>query len=59
MEQKVRKNRLVELLTMIPGAGLIPSSMIRAYVDDIGRFYSCKQFACYVGLVTWSQSSQA
>ncbi len=57
LEQKVREDRAVELLKTIPGAGIITAATIRAYVDDIGRFFSYKQFSAYAGLVPWVQSS--
>jgi transposase len=49
LEQKVQADRVVQLLTTIPGAGLITASTIRAYVDDIGRFVSYKQFSVLRG----------
>jgi len=57
LQQKVRGDRVVELLRSIPGAGPITAATIRAYVDDIGRFASYKQFSAYAGLVPWVQSS--
>jgi transposase len=59
LEQKVQEDRVVELLQTIPGAGLITASTIRAYVDDIERFLSYKQFSAYAGLVPWVQNSNA
>jgi len=57
LEQKVREDRAVELLKTIPGAGIITAATIRAYVDDIGRIFSYKQFSAYAGLVPWVQNS--
>lgn len=48
---------MVELLKSIPGPGIIIGAKIRAYVDDIGRFESYKQFSMYAGLVPLVQSS--
>lgn len=57
LTEKVREDRVVELLQTIPGAGIITAATIRAYVDDIGRFVSYKQLSAYAGLVPWVQSS--
>jgi transposase len=57
LEQESAEDRVVQRLMTIPGAGLITAASIRAYVDDIGRFCSYKQFASYAGLVPWVQNS--
>ena len=57
LAEKVRGDRVVELLMTIPGTGLITAATVRAYVDDISRFAGYKQFSAYAGLVPWVQSS--
>ena len=47
----------VRLLMTIPGIGVVNACTIRAYIDDIGRFQSFKQFSAYCGLVPWVQAS--
>lgn len=47
----------VQLLKTIPGAGRVTSSTIRAYVGDIDRFESYKQFAAYCGLTPFVKIS--
>jgi transposase len=53
----VEEDRVVELIQSIPGAGLITAASIRAYIDDIQRFESFKQFSSYAGLVPRVQCS--
>lgn len=57
LKEKVAGDRVVELISTIPGAGLITATTIRAYLDDIGRFDTAKQLAAYAGLVPWVQNS--
>jgi len=57
LEEKVRGDRVVELLMTIPGTGLITAATVRAYVDEIERFASYKQFSSYAGLAPWVQNS--
>ena len=57
LAEKVRGDRVVELLMTIPGTGLITASTVRAYVDDIERFSSYKQFSSYAGPAPWVQNS--
>jgi transposase len=59
LSDKVKEDQVVELLKTIPGAGIITAATIRAYVDDIGRFASYKQFSAYAGLVPWVQNSNS
>ena len=47
----------VELLKTIPGVGRITASTIRAYVGDINRFETYKQFASYCGLAPFVKLS--
>lgn len=47
----------VEILKTIPGVGKITASIIRAYVGDIDRFDSYKQFAAYCGLTPFVKMS--
>jgi len=53
----VKEDRTVEIVMSIPGAGIITASTISAYVDDINRFRSYKDFSSYAGLAPWVQSS--
>jgi len=53
----VREDRVTEIIMSIPGAGIITASTISAYIDDINRFRSYKQFSSYAGLVPWVQRS--
>jgi len=41
----------------IPGIGIVNACTIRAYIDDINRFDSYKNFSAYCGLVPWVQTS--
>ena len=47
----------VQLLKSIPGVGRITSSSIGAYVGDINRFETYKQFAAYCGLTPFVKLS--
>ena len=51
------EDRTVKLLMTIPGIGVVNACTIRAYIDDIGRFESYKNFSAYCGLVPWVQTS--
>jgi len=53
----VKEDRAVEIVMSIPGAGIITASTISAYVDDINRFASYKEFSSYAGLAPWVQIS--
>ena len=57
LSSMVTEDRVVELITSIPGAGLITATSIRAYIDDIERFKSFKQLSAYAGLVPRVQCS--
>jgi len=57
LEEKVKDDRMVELIRTIPGAGLITSATVRAYTDDIQRFRGYKQYSSYAGLTPWVQNS--
>ena len=50
-------DRTVNLLMTIPGIGIVNACTIRAYIDDIDRFHSYKNFSAYCGLVPWVQTS--
>ena len=47
----------VQLLKSIPGVGRITSASISAYVGDISRFETYKQFAAYCGLAPFVRLS--
>ena len=47
----------MKLLESIPGVGLITSSTIRAFTDDINRYESSKKYASHAGLCPWVQNS--
>jgi len=51
------KDHTVGLLMTIPGVGIVNACTIRAYIDDIDRFETYKNFSAYCGLVPWVQSS--
>jgi len=53
----VKGDRAVEVVMSIPGAGIITASTVSAYVDDINRFRSYKEFSSYAGLAPWVQTS--
>jgi len=53
----VAEDEVVELLRTIPGVGLITAATLRAYIDDIDRYASPKQFAAHMGLAPWVQNS--
>jgi transposase len=57
LAERVRGDRMVELLLTIPGTGLITAATVRAYVDDISRFREYKHFSSYAGLAPWVQGS--
>ena len=57
LEELTKNDTVVALIRTIPGAGLITATMIRAHMDDIGRFDSPKQLAAYAGLVPWAPNS--
>ena len=57
IEEKVKEDRMVELIRTIPGAGLITAATVRAYTDDIERFKGYKQYSAYAGLTPWVQNS--
>jgi transposase len=57
LEEKVKDDRMVELVRTIPGAGLITAATVRAYTDDIRRFKGYKQYSAYAGLTPWVQNS--
>ncbi len=57
IKEKVKGDRKVELVRIIPGAGLITAAMVRAYSDDITRFKGYKQYSSYAGLSPWVQNS--
>ncbi|MBO4392997.1 MAG: IS110 family transposase [Spirochaetales bacterium] len=50
-------DKVVNLLMTIPGIGIVNACTIRAYIDDIDRFDSYKNFSAYCGLVPWVQTS--
>ena len=57
LEEMVAEDEVVELLRTIPGVGLITAATLRAYIDDIDRYASPKQFAAHMGLAPWVQNS--
>lgn len=57
LQEMVKEDKDVALLTTIPGVGLITASTIRAYTDDINRYDSAKKYSAYAGLVPWVQNS--
>lgn len=61
LEKRLRKiteeDEVVDLLMTIPGIGIVNACTIRAYVDDINRFDSYKNFSAFCGLVPWVQTS--
>lgn len=57
MSQEERYKRRFELLTSIPGIGLITAMCILTEVCDIKRFHNENQFAAYLGLIPTSHSS--
>ena len=57
IEEKIKDDRVVQLIRTIPGAGLITAATIRSYLDDIRRFEEAKHLSAYAGLVPWVQNS--
>ena len=53
----VKEDRGTEVVMSIPGAGIITVSTISAYIDDINRFGSYKEFSSYTELAPWVQTS--
>ena len=50
-------DKTVNLLRTIPGIGIVNACTIRAYIDNIDRFQTYKNFSAYCGLVPWVQTS--
>lgn len=50
-------DKTVGLLMTIPGIGIVNACTISAYIDDIDRFKTYKNFSAYCGLVPWVQTS--
>ena len=61
LERRLKKitveNDNISLLMTIPGIGIVNACTIYAYIDDIERFESYKNFSAYCGLVPWVQTS--
>lgn len=57
IDEFIAEDEDVELLKTIPGVGRITASTIRAYVGDIRRFETYKQFASYCGLAPFVRLS--
>jgi transposase len=61
IEKKLKElsagDRAVEILSSIPGTGLICATTVRAFIDDIKRFESAKKLCGYMGLAPWVQQS--
>lgn len=61
LERRLRRitmdNESINLLMTIPGIGIVNACTIYAYIDDIDRFESYKNFSAYCGLVPWVQTS--
>jgi transposase len=57
IEDFVQEDEDVQLLKTIPGVGKITATTIRAYVGDINRFATYKQFAAYCGLTPFVKFS--
>lgn len=51
LRQKLRKDKQAQLLTTIPGIGVITAHVILAEVGDINRFSNHHKFARYIGIV--------
>ena len=50
LDEMAKDDRQVRLLRTIPGVGPRLAEAVVAYVDEPGRFTSCKQVGCYAGL---------
>jgi transposase len=57
MEQNLEADGVVQLLTTIPGIGLILAHVIRAEVGQIERFADRRRFTSYVGLAPLADDS--
>lgn len=57
IEEFTLEDEDTQLLQTIPGIGKITSTTIRAYVGDINRFETYKQFAAYCGLTPFVKFS--
>lgn len=51
LRQKLRKDKQAQLLTTIPGIGVITAHVILSEVGDINRFSNHHKFARYIGIV--------
>ncbi|MBU2266456.1 MAG: IS110 family transposase [Candidatus Omnitrophica bacterium] len=51
LRQSLRKDKQVQLLTTIPGIGVITAHVILAETGDINRFPNHHKFARYIGIV--------
>ena len=57
IEEFIKEDEDVKLLQTVPGIGKITSTTIRAYVGDINRFSTYKQFSSYCGLTPFVKFS--
>lgn len=57
IEEFKKEDKVVSRLKTIPGVGKITSSTLRAYIGEIDRFNTYKQFAAYCGLTPFVKYS--
>ena len=57
IDEFIEDDEVVERLETVPGIGKITASTIRAYIGDIDRFETYKQFAAYCGLTPFVRFS--
>ena len=57
MTEQLEQDEIVQLLSSIPGVGLVLSHVIKAEIGDIGRFPSSRHLASYAGLAPVSNDS--
>ena len=57
IDEFIQEDEDVRILESIPGVGKITASTIKAYVGDISRFETYKQFSAYCGLTPFVRFS--
>lgn len=57
IDEFIAGDEVVERLETVPGVGKVTASTLRAYIGDIERFETYKQFAAYCGLTPFVRFS--
>jgi transposase len=57
IQAESKPDRAMEILTSVPGLGLITASIISTETEDISRFLRCERYTAYAGLAPTTHSS--